>query len=477
LKNTIFLKVVLVPIIVILFAFGTNASGQTVLTNFVYLPIINREVTPSIFGAEISVGNSKAVDIWSLAQAEGIYWVRKNGLLWSDVQPNNKTEWGWQNVSILETELALSGRSGNKTILVIRSTPLWAQKYSGHFCGPMKPENIADFANFMKETVKRYSASPYFIKYYELWNEPDVDHTTREGDSIFGCWGEGADSNYYGGGYYAQMLSQVYPAIKSVNPEAQVLIGGLLLDCDPTDLSQVTGCITPESKSPPRFFEGILKNNGGAYFDIVNFHGYPSRQINVAINPIVAEKTLINWSVRGGAVKGKINFLRELMAKYGISKPIFQSETALMREAGYPDLAVFERYKADYLVWAFSRNISENLLGTTWYTFDGPGWNFSGILDANQTPLPAYQAMNFAVSKLAGAVYLAPVNTYAGVEGFKFGSGAKQIWVLFPSGNTTPPAVVLPAGYVVVYNTLGDPITPVNNTVTVDHPVYIEVSP
>lgn len=467
----------LVPILVVLFAFGTHASGQTVPTNFVYLPIINREVTPSIFGVEISVGNPKAADIWSLAQADGFNWVRKNGLLWSDVQPNNKSEWNWQNVTQLETELALSGRSGNKTILVVRSTPLWAQKYSGYFCGPMRPENIADFANFVKETVKRYSVSPYFVKYYELWNEPDVDHLTREGDSIFGCWGEGADPNYYGGDYYAQMLSQVYPVIKSVNPEAQVLIGGLLLDCDPTDPGPTTGCITAERKASARFFEGILKNNGGPYFDIVNFHGYPPRQFNVAINPIVAEKTFINWSLRGGVVKGKIDFLREVMAKYSVSKPIFQSETALMREASYPDLAVFERYKADYLVWVFSRNIAENLLGTTWYTFDGPGWNYSGILDANQAPLPAYQAMKFAVSKLGGTVYLAPVGTYTGIEGFKFRSGAKQIWVLFPSGNTTPAAITLPAGYGAVYNTLGEPITPVNNTVTIDHPVYIEVTP
>ncbi|HMN59160.1 MAG TPA: cellulase family glycosylhydrolase [Anaerolinea sp.] len=475
-KRSILFKVVLVPILVILFAFGTNASGQTVPTNFVYLPIINREVTPSVFGAEISVGNPKAADIWSLAQADGFYWVRKNGLLWSAVQPNNKSEWNWLNVSKLETELALSGRSGNKTILVVRSTPLWAQKYPGHFCGPMKPENIADFADFMKETVKRYSASPYFIRYYELWNEPDVDHLGFPFDSMFGCWGESSDP-YFGGGYYAQMLSQVYPAIKSVNPEAQVLIGGLLLDCDPTDLSSLTGCTTPASKVPPKFFEGILINNGGLYFDIANFHGYPARQDNTAVNPIVAEKTFSSWSARGGVVKGKIDFLREVMAKYGISKPIFQSETALMRVASYPNLAVFERYKADYLVWVFSRNMAENLLGTTWYTFDGPGWNYSGILDANQAPLPAYQAMKFAVSKLGGTVYLAPVSTYTGIEGFKFRSGAKQVWVLFPSGNTIPAAITLPAGYGAVYNTLGDPITPVNNTVTVDHPVYIEVSP
>ena len=36
---------------------------------------------------------------------------------------------------------------------------------------------------------------------------------------------------YYGGGYYAEMLKIVYPQIKAADPEAQILIGGLLLFC------------------------------------------------------------------------------------------------------------------------------------------------------------------------------------------------------------------------------------------------------
>ncbi len=51
--------------------------------------------------------------------------------------------------------------------------------------------------------------------------------------AIFGCWGDPNDKTYYGGEYYAEMLKRAYPAVKAANPQAIVLNGGLLLDCDP----------------------------------------------------------------------------------------------------------------------------------------------------------------------------------------------------------------------------------------------------
>ncbi len=327
----------------------------------------------------------------------------------------------------------------------------------------------------LKETVKRYSVAPYFVQYYEFWNEPDADHLGLDPDSIFGGWGDPSDSNYYGGGYYGQMLSQVYPAVKSANSSAQVLIGGLLLYCDPTDNSIPRACPTDDKMLPPKFFEGILKNNGGAYFDIVNFHGYPYKHLENS-NPILLEKNFKPWKSRGGVVKGKIDFLREVMSKYGVVKPIFQSEAGLM--ADNPAIPGFERSKADYLVWVYTRNISEKLLGTTWYTLNGPGWNNSGLLDANQAPLPAYQAMKFAIQELNGAAYSVPVNSYPGVIGFEFKKGATRIQVVFPADDyNILPLLSLPTGFHAAYDTFGDAITPVNNTLTIDHAVYIELMP
>jgi hypothetical protein len=83
----------------------------------------------------------------------------------------------------------------------------------------------------MHDLVARYSVPPYNVKYWELWNEPDVDPALAGligGDIPFGCWGDSTDP-YYGGGYYAEMLKAVYPRIKAADPQAQVARGRIAL--------------------------------------------------------------------------------------------------------------------------------------------------------------------------------------------------------------------------------------------------------
>lgn len=62
---------------------------------------------------------------------------------------------------------------------------------------------------------------------------------------------------YYGGVDYAEMLKVAYPSIKQADPNAQVMVGGLLLDCNPN-----TGC--PNERST-NFLAGVLQNDGGSY--------------------------------------------------------------------------------------------------------------------------------------------------------------------------------------------------------------------
>jgi len=107
---------------------------------------------------------------------------------------------------------------------------------------------------------------------------------------------------YYGGGYYAEMLKAVYPAIKEADPQAQVLIGGLLLDCDPTHPPEGKDC------KPSKFLEGILKNDGGDYFDIISFHGYPPYSGADIGGGLYNDVHHPYWESRGGVVLGKVDF-------------------------------------------------------------------------------------------------------------------------------------------------------------------------
>ncbi|MDQ6964377.1 MAG: hypothetical protein Q9M13_05595, partial [Mariprofundales bacterium] len=292
--------------------------------------------------------------------------------------------------------------------------------------------------------------------------------------SVFGCWGE-VNDYYYGGEYYAEMLKRAYPAIKAADPRAQVLIGGLLLDCDPGDKD----CANP---APARFLEGILRNGGGDYFDIVSFHGYPPYD-----GSLQQDEHFAGWhdeddvDPRGGVVLGKIDYLREVMVRYGVDKPLMHTEGALTCPewnhtlCDPPDSAFYES-QADYVVWLFVRNWAKGVLGTTWFTLEGPGWRYSGMLDVNQNPKPAYYAFDFMTTELGEASYSRQVTQYPDLRGYAFTAPGKRIWVLW-APDEHPHTITLPADIVRVYDKYGNDITPSENNLTVNSPVYVELNP
>jgi len=315
----------------------------------------------------------------SLAVKADVHWLRFDVFHWHKIEPA-RTEpptYRWDQVD--EQSLRNASGVGLEVIAAVKYTPQWAQKVSGAFCGPIKQDALDEFAQFLTALVKRYSAPPYNVRYWELGNEPDVDPALVPGDHLFGCWGDEGDP-YYGGGYYAEMLKAAYPAIKAADPQAQVLIGGLLLDCDPTNPPQGKTC------APSYFFEGILRNGGARYFDIVSFHGYPQYDGSLHL-----DEHWPGWEARGGVVLGKIDFLREVMASYGVDKPLMHTEGSLLCSVSSPAYCdppgdAFFEAQADYVVWLYVRNWAEGLIGTIWYQFEGPGWRYSGLLDERQQP-------------------------------------------------------------------------------------------
>jgi hypothetical protein len=165
---------------------------------------------------------------------EEIDWMRPDPILWSSIEPRKGNETG-------EALLGLKGsktsrQTGVEAVVIVAGTPGWAGKVKGSKCGPIKAEELDSFAKFMSDLVSRYSAPPYAVRYWELWNEPDVDPSDSY-IGTWGCWGD-QDDPYFGGGYYAEMLKVVYPAVKAADPQAQLLVGGLLLGCDPRNPDQ-----------------------------------------------------------------------------------------------------------------------------------------------------------------------------------------------------------------------------------------------
>ncbi|MGB0386816.1 MAG: hypothetical protein ACPGWR_18540, partial [Ardenticatenaceae bacterium] len=324
----------------------------------------NNQAHPTVFGGQLLPGRGTTSVITSAVSAN-LSWIRYDGtdrgLLWSNVEAEQGVR-DWDQLALFEEEISKVSAAGLIPMVVVRSTPTWAQKNPNSFCGAIREDALDDFADFMRELVERYSGAPYNVTYWEIWNEPDVHPALVGSTSYFGCWGDN-DDPYYGGGYYAEMLKHVYPAMKAANPNVQIVTGGLNLDCDPTNPPPDKDC------KPAKFLEGILQNGGGDYFDIVAYHAYPFWSATRSGDWDLQHGY---WKHRGGVVLGKADFLQEVMAEFGYQKPLILSETSLLCTNYETDPACqgdeFFGAQANYVIRLYTRLWANNILGGTWFT-------------------------------------------------------------------------------------------------------------
>ncbi len=328
----------------------------------------------------------------------------------------------------------------------------------------------------MHDVVARYSVPPYSVKYWEIWNEPDVDPSLVTSDSDFGCWGDQSDP-YYGGGYYAQMLQAVYPKMKAADPSAQVLVGGLLLQCDP----DIPGaCVGAGSERPPRFLEGILIGGGAPYFDGVAFHAYD--YFGVALVGHYGHAGFASrWNTSGPVIIAKARFVRRVLSKYGVTgKLLMNTESALICGSGvppgapgcesYPD-SPYEVTKANYVAQAYAAAMAEGLLVNTWYSV--MGWRNSNLLNIDLTPRPAYTALVTSRNVLGGAVFQREIGEYVGVKGYEFKRG-NNLWLVW-SLDGNPHNITLPSTPVALLDAMGRSIAVTGTTLQVGlDPIYVK---
>jgi hypothetical protein len=432
----------------------------------VYLPLIFQGFPlRTVFGAEMSsITNSGGLT--QVSQA-GMSWVRRNALIWSDVEPTlGMRNWTAPSVTALEQELINASSNNMQVVLIVRSAPSWAQQFAGYTCGAIKSSSMTAFGDFMRDVVARYSGPPYNVKYWEMWNEEDIDPSISSPTSDYGCWGNQNDP-YYGGGYYANMLQAVYPKIKGADSQAQVLVGGLLLGCDPVNPPQGADC------KASKFLEGILKNGGGSYFDGVSFHAYDYywTGTGVYINPNWASA----WNTTGPVVSAKITFLKNVLSTYGVSsKFLMNTEAAILCDSCTND-PTFETTKAYYIVQEYAATIAGGLRATLWYSV--LGWRNSALLNPDLSPRPGYVAYQFAQSELRDSQFVANLSPSdigtTGVKGYKFNRSGRQIWVLWSLDGATH-SMTLPGTPLKAWDALGTSMTP-SASMTIDlKPIYLE---
>lgn len=416
----------------------------------------------NIFGIELA-GTFGSAHVERVAVA-GASWTRRTDFNWADVEPTEGAR-QWNKMALLEEDLRQANLRGIKVILIVLRTPAWAQKYVSSGCGPIRVDKLGAFANFMRDAVARYSAPPFNVKYWEIWNEPDAP-TVKENKG-WGCHGNPADA-YYGGAEYARLLKNVYPAIKATDANAKVLVGGQLANCDPVRPPAGMNCRST------RFFEGILRGGGGPYFDGVGFHAYEYYYSGVG------RWGNANWwsayNTTGPVLAVKARYYKKLLSAYRITgKFLMDTETALLCSNCVGN-ANFELSKAYYIPEMYAAGMAEGLQAVSFFGLRS-GWLGGNLIDPTNNGLPAYDTFKVATAQLgpatfAGRTVYADVGT-TGVMGYKFTRNGRKVWLIraLSSRVVTTRFAKLPTR---ITDPFGKPITPTKNLTLSLMPVYVE---
>ncbi len=212
--------------------------------------------------------------------------------------------------------------------------PIWDGGANGT---PVNDDNY--YALFLYKMVTLYK--PY-IKFWEVWNEPDLDFSPngmgwREpGDPAGSWWDANPDpcdiqlaAPIF---HYNRLLRISYEVIKSIDPDAYVTVGGLgfpsFLDAIMRNTDNpVDGSVTAE-----------YPLNGGAYFDVLSFHSYP--HINGSLRVLDANNTIIGYKRHSdAAIKGiteDLNDFKSVLYNYGYDGNGFPEKEVIMTESSIP---------------------------------------------------------------------------------------------------------------------------------------------
>ena len=470
-------RLILVLLIILMAPWSTVFSANksaTLLTpaNDPYYRFVPLFATPnnSIFGS--SVAQIDLATELTRLQASATRWMRLE-LVWKSVEASMGT-YDWSQANSLDQAIVAARQAGIQTVLLVNETPAWAVK-PGFSCGVIAEDRFVNFADFVKEVIRRYSAAPYYVKYFEIYNEPDAA-------GVLGCWGNPSDTFYYGGAYYGQMLQSVYPVVKSAYPNAQLLVGGLLLDCDPINPPDDPN--NPGQKkncTPARFLDGILASGAGNSFDGIAFHSY-----DYYSGPGIYSN--INWhssrAQNGPANLAKSAYIRDALQRYGVGvdKPLLNTEYAIFC-GGDNDASclsvqdALEATKAYYIVQFMASAMADGYQTAIWYSTYSTRNN--SLFQANLTPLPVYYAYKFTNQKLGNARYLRQISDLNFVI-YEFSTASGRIWITWTKDSTAH-TLILPALPKAIYRigTDGNPVveTPALTLNLDQAPAIIELNP
>ena len=435
-----------------------------------FLPNLMRDFRPQapLIGVALE-GYFDAAGLQEALRLSPRFGRRWREIAWREVEPR-EGEYHWEVLAPLEAELKTAAGANLTPMINIQMTPLWAQKVEGYACGPIRADKFEAFARFMEQLVQRYgSATEYNVRYWQIGNEPDVAVGILPGDSVFGCWGDQADP-YYGGGHYAEMLKVVYPRMKAADSRSQVMVGGLLLECDPYTMTVPDTCKNEERLKSGLFLEGLLRAGGGDFFDILDVHTYGLLSMDLPARM----SDYYSWSpaTGGTGLPEKVAFARRLFDQYGIpTKAIMSTELALKCEQPSDDC---EEVGAAYIPRVYAEAYGLQLAGGVYYAMITE-FMYKGLLLPDLTPKKQYAAYRFMGAQLSWSEYVGPVTDFAGVSGYEFNRSRLRRLMILWSTDGTEQRFAPPSDFVQAYDKYGNVLPLSEGEVVVGwSPIYVE---
>ncbi len=331
----------------------------------------------------------------------GAGWIRED-FHWFWIEPEHgRFQWDYYDRMV-----DLVTARGINIIGVLGHPPGWATAEPGAVPSALSfyaPDPQA-FAEFAAQVVARYR---YRIVHWEIWNEPDNPQ----------FWHPTPDPVTY-----ARLLSQVYPTIKAVAPESNVLIGGL----------------NPFSTS---YLETIARVNAWWAFDILNIHPYvdparPEENGEIGLAAISRMQTVMSWA---GA------------------KPIWVTEFGWSTRPGERDPlgTTNEEDQANYMVRGAVLLRAAGSERVLWYSLKDEVHNGYGMLrfasnyDDYSQPRPSFSAFVTLNQKLGGTAFerrLDEITVKSGgpIHAYRFVRDHETIDVIW---SLTPSVILLPTSH------------------------------
>jgi hypothetical protein len=399
-----------------------HPKAQTIQYYNIFLPLVASKHKQPLFGVQIyfDITNNHP-GLQSMTNLPTV-WVRKP-VGWAKIESVDTTP-DHYNWAMYDNQFLNAWSNNLKIIGTIGQNPRWAAQYSG---GPVYSDQMDSFLEFVSALVERYDGdgvrdapgSPV-VEYWEFYNEPD-NSWAYFADRGWGYWGNR-------GAEYAELMAEVYPVVKSANPSAIVLMGGIAHDY----FSDTGG---PFDRA---FVDDFLAAGGGTYIDFFNFHYYP----------VFAP----NWDPYGHDLIGKTNFLKAKLAIYGIgSKPIAITEIGRSTDPNASS-GVSEEEQSRYVLRAFSRAIAADIKIMTWFTLnDLDAQNITGLTDANFIPKPSYLVYQTMTTQLADVSYQrALTGSELGssqAEGYVYQRGLETVYIVW-TNDDSPAQMTIQASHV-----------------------------